>query len=298
MANSSDAAGTMYLEGSWSATDLEYLSLIFVVLQDGNYPLYLDAPNPLRQGDLERYKSEGIPFTAIGRWTFQNNLTNTHIWTRPLEFGDDRSDQFVQRSRDRFLHVIKSTMPNKVGTIDRYLAYRDTLLRSMAQKQLSLRFEYIDCEEGMSLFYRAEDRLVSAPNLDKPGTFMFKIVGIYFEEVADTIYNRFKYMDYEEFDIRAMLHRSLLPWIYEIMRHEKVPAYTNQAEFKFTSKINEGILAMIKDHPTFYDIPWYIVDNPLESSEDFAYFSKHMSGTVLEYDLITYAKNFGLGGEK
>lgn len=123
MANISEAVGFFELTGDWSDEDIENFVYIYKTQEGyGDYCFWDQRSPELIIKELQSYRSTG--FLGSGRWSFINNLMSFKTWV--INSGNDK-------------------YPDAVAKIT-------ALLKSMEEKNLTIHFEFYDCDPCMDYY--------------------------------------------------------------------------------------------------------------------------------------------------
>ena len=119
MANLSIAKGRLVLEGDWSALDIDALIITLKKTESWGYDITLIGETHTEK-HKKLTKDGAIDFSGTGRWSFHNNLFYLYSWLVNAEV--------------------------KPG--ENYFKAFNTLMKTITEKDLVMRWEYTDCEGG------------------------------------------------------------------------------------------------------------------------------------------------------
>ena len=124
MANCSSVFGQITLNGNWTPTMIDNLNIL---VKDWESWYYNISAEPFSVGNLSQ------PFTATGRWAFENNLTSLSEWT-------------VCDNKPEILR-----------------AYRDLITEMSQHETAAIQFNYTEDEPGMCFLIQATAEIQIKP---------------------------------------------------------------------------------------------------------------------------------------
>ena len=141
MANSSEARGSMSIEGDWTEVDVRNLLYVVLSQDGGEYYIHFDdadldesktIPKWFATSTKQLLSGNGILWYGCGRWSMQNNLESLHRWSA--------SDFAYNQVKDLL------SKPS-------YMRRRMNLIKAMKAKQLVVHWNVKDYEGGAGFIY-------------------------------------------------------------------------------------------------------------------------------------------------
>lgn len=152
MANISSVGGTFSLLGNWSRNDIVNFLLVVNSLSGCCYDTSLS--DPLFESMRLLEDEHEIQFYGSGRWTYQTNLDMWDNWSSASHADIERIKDYA--GLPKAFKLTKQSYSNR----------RNSLLRSMLKKDLSIAVSYRESECGGSFISIAEGEL-KAKQTDK-----------------------------------------------------------------------------------------------------------------------------------